>query len=112
MSIGETLTHTARHNGAGLALAVGSRHVDWRALNEGANRFANALLKLGAAPGDRVVMFLENSVEFVEVYYGLAIFGAWRGNTKPLWSPSNSIAAGVDRLDLRPIAPWQRPIRR
>lgn len=75
MSIGETLTHTARHNGAGLALVVGSRRVDWRALNEGANRFANALLKLGAVPGDRVVMFLENSVEFVEVYYGLAKIG-------------------------------------
>jgi len=75
MLIGETLSHQARNRPDSEALAVGERRLSWRELDEGANRFANALLGLGAKHGDRVLMLVGNTVEFVEIYYGLAKIG-------------------------------------
>ncbi len=45
-------------------------------LNLRANRVANACLKAGVKPGDRVAFLLMNGVEFVEAYLGLAKLGA------------------------------------
>jgi len=74
-TIGETLAHQARVQPNREALKVGDRSLTWRELDEGANRVANMLLALGAKHGDRVMMMLGNSVEFVEIYYGLAKIG-------------------------------------
>jgi acyl-CoA synthetase (AMP-forming)/AMP-acid ligase II len=74
-TIGETLAHQARVQPDRAALKVGDRTLTWRALDEGANRVANLLLALGARHGDRVMMMLGNSIEFVEIYYGLAKIG-------------------------------------
>jgi acyl-CoA synthetase (AMP-forming)/AMP-acid ligase II len=75
MVIGETLAHQARVIPDREALVVDERRLTWRQLDAGANRFANALLGLGARHGDRVVLLLGNCVEFVEAYYGLAKIG-------------------------------------
>jgi fatty-acyl-CoA synthase len=75
MVIGETLAHQARVIPDREALVVGERRLTWRQLDAGVNRFANALLGLGARHGDRVVLLLGNGVEFVEAYYGLAKIG-------------------------------------
>jgi long-chain acyl-CoA synthetase len=74
-TIGETLAHQARVRPNRAALKVGDRELTWRELDEGANRVANILLALGARHGDRVMMMLGNSIEFVEIYYGLAKIG-------------------------------------
>jgi len=74
-TIGETLAHQARVQPDREALKVGARSLTWRELDEGANCVANVLLGLGARPGDRVMMMLGNSIEFVEIYYGLAKIG-------------------------------------
>jgi acyl-CoA synthetase (AMP-forming)/AMP-acid ligase II len=74
-TIGETLAHQARVQPHREALKVGERSLTWRQLDEAANRVANMLLGLGAKHGDRVMMMLGNSVEFVEIYYGLAKIG-------------------------------------
>ena len=74
-TIGETLAHQARVQPNREALKVGDRSLTWRELDEGANRVANMLLTLGAKHGDRVMMMLGNSIEFVEIYYGLAKIG-------------------------------------
>jgi long-chain acyl-CoA synthetase len=74
-TIGETLAHQARVQPNREALRVGDRSLTWRQLDEGANRVANMLLALGAKHGDRVMMMLGNSIEFVEIYYGLAKIG-------------------------------------
>jgi long-chain acyl-CoA synthetase len=74
-TIGETLAHQARVQSHREALKVGARSLTWRELDDGANRVANLLLRLGAKPGDRVMMMLGNSIEFVEIYYGLAKIG-------------------------------------
>ncbi|MFM9969623.1 MAG: class I adenylate-forming enzyme family protein [Burkholderiales bacterium] len=75
MLIGDTLTANAKARPDATALIFGERRLTWRELNAGANRVSNAMLKLGARPGDRVVYPLENGVEFVEIFYGLAKIG-------------------------------------
>jgi acyl-CoA synthetase (AMP-forming)/AMP-acid ligase II len=75
MVIGETLARQARLNPQGEALVVGDRRLTWQALNAGSNRAANALLSLGARHGDRILLILGNSIEFVECYYALAKLG-------------------------------------
>ncbi len=74
-TIGETLAHQARVQPNREALKVADRSLTWRELDQGANRVANMMLALGAKHGDRVMMMLGNSVEFVEIYYGLAKIG-------------------------------------
>ena len=75
MLIGDTLAANARTRPDATGLIFGERRLTWRELNAGANRVANAFLKLGARPGDRVVYPLENGVEFVEIFFGLAKIG-------------------------------------
>jgi long-chain acyl-CoA synthetase len=74
-TIGETLAHQARVQPNRAALKVGDRELTWRELDEGAKRVGNMMLALGAKHGDRVMMMLGNSIEFVEIYYGLAKIG-------------------------------------
>ncbi len=75
MLIGDTLTANARARPGATGLIFGEQQLTWGELNAGANRVANAFLKLGARPGDRVVYPLENGVEFVQIFYGLAKLG-------------------------------------
>ena len=44
-------------------------------LNSRCNSLANALVKLGIEPGDRVALSLMNSVEFLEAYFAIAKIG-------------------------------------
>ena len=44
-------------------------------LNNRCNSLANALVKLGIEPGDRVALALMNSVEFLEAYFAVAKIG-------------------------------------
>jgi len=53
-----------------------NRRFTFAELNARANRIANALLRDGIAPGDRVATLLKNSVEFVETYFAAAKIGA------------------------------------
>lgn len=75
MNIGDTLLHNARVRGRREALVLGDTRLTWEAWNAAANRFANALLALGARRGDRMVLLLGNSVPFSVAYYGLAKIG-------------------------------------
>jgi len=75
MVIGHILGHHARLRPAAEALVFGERRLDWRELERNANRVGNALLVLGAEHGDRVVLLMNNSVEFVESYLGVAKIG-------------------------------------
>jgi acyl-CoA synthetase (AMP-forming)/AMP-acid ligase II len=97
MVIGETLAHQARVVPDREALVVGERRLTWRELNAGVNRFANALLGLGARHGDRVLLLLGNGVEFVEAYYGLAKIGCISAPVMPQSVPSE-VAFIADKL--------------
>jgi acyl-CoA synthetase (AMP-forming)/AMP-acid ligase II len=97
MVIGETLAHQARVIPDREALVVGERRLTWRQLDAGVNRFANALLDLGAKHGDRVLLLLGNGVEFVEAYYGLAKIGCVSAPVMPRSVPSE-VAFIAERL--------------
>ncbi|MDE3075525.1 MAG: AMP-binding protein [Chloroflexota bacterium] len=75
MILGETLAHQARIIPNRQALVFGSDRISWGELNARTNRLANALLGLGAQHGDRVLLLLGNSPEFIEAYYALAKIG-------------------------------------
>jgi len=48
----------------------------YKQINTKANRLANRLINLGISKGDRVVLLLENCMEYVVSYYGIIKAGA------------------------------------
>jgi len=48
----------------------------YRQTDEQVNRYANALLKLGFRSGDRIALYLPNSIEFIECFLAIAKIGA------------------------------------
>ncbi|MDM7998436.1 MAG: long-chain fatty acid--CoA ligase [Dehalococcoidia bacterium] len=61
--------------------------VDYRRLEDDANRMANALASLGVKKGDRVALIMPNCPQFVIAYYGALKLGAIVVAFNPLYSP-------------------------
>ena len=57
------------------AVVCGSVRRTWGDFNDNMNRVANALLASGVARGDRVVVMMGNSVEILEVMFGIVKAG-------------------------------------
>jgi long-chain acyl-CoA synthetase len=70
------------------AIRFYGRSVTYRELDELANRFANALIGLGVAPGDRVALLMPNCPQMVLAYYGALRAGAVVVPTSPLYVES------------------------
>jgi len=49
----------------------------WRQLDERSSRLAAALTALGIGKGDRVLHLMKNSIQWLEVYFGIIKTGAW-----------------------------------
>ncbi len=64
-----------------------SGKMTYRTLNELTDRLAGALAKLGVKKGDRVVIFMPNSPQFVIAYYGILKAGGVVVATNPLYAP-------------------------
>jgi acyl-CoA synthetase (AMP-forming)/AMP-acid ligase II len=75
MKLGTVLNAQALRYPDRLAAASGTRRLSYRELDTRSDRLANALRARGLEYGDRVAMHLENSVEFVEAFYGVAKAG-------------------------------------
>ena len=81
--IGEILARNARLYPNDVALiervpAEGKRReITWKQFDEGANRFANVLLKKGIKKGDKVIHLMMNSLEWLIAYFGIVRTGAW-----------------------------------
>lgn len=65
MQVDHFLEQSARRSPDKVALICGDRRLTYREIDEAANRLARGLLDAGLAPGDRVGIYLENSVEAV-----------------------------------------------
>ena len=76
MIIGNVLKQRAMITPEREALISNGRIYTFNQLNERTNRMANALLNLGVKPGDRIGLLMENSSEFVEIYFAVAKIGA------------------------------------
>jgi long-chain acyl-CoA synthetase len=70
------LEHSARRAGGNTAIIDGARTVTFAELDNLSNRFASALLAHNIQRGDRVVLALENSIEFAAAYFGTMKAGA------------------------------------
>jgi long-chain acyl-CoA synthetase len=60
--------------------------MNYRTLNELIDRLAGALAKLGLKKGDRVIIFMPNSPQFVVAYFGIMKAGGIVVATNPLYS--------------------------
>jgi long-chain acyl-CoA synthetase len=68
------------------AIRFMGRSISYRELDEAANRFANALIRLGVRPKDRVGLILPNCPQMVIGYYGALRAGAIVVPVNPLYS--------------------------
>lgn len=75
MNLGQTLKMNARKYPETVCLMDAARRFTFPETNARVNRLAHGLLELGLAPGDRVSVFLENCIEFVEIYLAAAKAG-------------------------------------
>jgi crotonobetaine/carnitine-CoA ligase len=57
-------------------LVTDDRVVDWATMREDALTVASGLVGLGVRPGNTVLLALDNSVEFVQAWFGVAVAGA------------------------------------
>ena len=73
---GEPLGDLIANRGDAIAVVDGARRWTYRELDERANRMAAGFLALGIERGDRVVVQLPNTAEFLEVVFGLFRIGA------------------------------------
>ena len=76
MLIGDLVTGNARRIPDRTALVYQDARPSWRDLDSRSNRVANALIALGVRPGDRVAYVVNNGIELVELYFGIAKSGA------------------------------------
>jgi long-chain acyl-CoA synthetase len=70
------LEDAAEKYGEKTAIVSGVFRISYINLQEASNRIANGLLQVGVSRGDRVVMLLNNSPQFVEIFFGIVKLGA------------------------------------
>jgi long-chain acyl-CoA synthetase len=80
------LEQTAERYPERLATIFLGAKLSYRALNEAANRFADALLRLGVQQGDRVALMLPNCPQFLIAFYGALKAGAVVAAMNPLYT--------------------------
>jgi long-chain acyl-CoA synthetase len=80
----ELLSNTARNYPDSTAFVCGDRQLSYRELDTQTGKLAAGLNELGVRPGDRVAIFLPNSLEFVIGYYGILKAGATVTPVNPL----------------------------
>ena len=76
MNLGDMLTRTAEQNPEKTAVIFRDQPTSYKEFNKRANQIANALIKLGVMPGDRVALYIHNLPIFMEAYYGILKAGA------------------------------------
>ena len=76
VTLQDRLREVAREVGDKPALLMGERSVSFSEIDRLSDQLAAALAKRGVRPGDRVTIFMPNSVEFVVAFYGTLKAGA------------------------------------
>ena len=75
MNLKLMLADTVRRYGRKTGIILGDRRLSYAQLDKASNKIANALIKMGMRKGDRGVMLLPNSPEFVIIYFGIVKAG-------------------------------------
>jgi long-chain acyl-CoA synthetase len=71
LNVEQFLEDSARKFPAKTAVVSGGRRLTYQELEEQCNRFAHGLAARGVARGDRVIVYLENSIESVIAIFGI-----------------------------------------
>ena len=77
LSLGEVLERSATSVPAKIAIVDGGRRITFRQLNDRVDALAASLAKIGFSKGDRVAIYMKNSLELVLAFYALQKLGAW-----------------------------------
>ena len=75
ITLQDRLREVAREIGDKPALVIGDRSVSFREIDRLSDQLAAALAKRGVRAGDRVTIFMPNSIEFVIAFYGTLKIG-------------------------------------
>jgi len=76
MIIGKVLAQRAIISPDRTAMISGDKRITYAQLNKRANKMANALMKTGVSPGDRIGVLMHNCNEFIESYFAVVKIGA------------------------------------
>ncbi|MFA7584744.1 MAG: class I adenylate-forming enzyme family protein [Novosphingobium sp.] len=74
-TVGDLLLRAAYAQPDREAVVLPERSITYRSLREGAERFAASLSALGVEPGRNIGLFLPNSIDYVEAFFGIALLG-------------------------------------
>jgi acyl-CoA synthetase (AMP-forming)/AMP-acid ligase II len=97
---GDMLRFSAQRNPAKAAIIFGARRLGYGALDQDANRFANAVLARGLAKGDAIAIIARNVPEYAVYHFGCARTGCLSVNLMPAYAP-DEIAAILARTEAR-----------
>ncbi|MGD9116995.1 MAG: AMP-binding protein [Dehalococcoidia bacterium] len=76
MNLKQMLERAAERYAAKTVIVMGERRLSYAELDRESNKVANALAGMGVGKGDRVVLLLANSPEFIAIYFGAVKIGA------------------------------------
>jgi long-chain acyl-CoA synthetase len=102
-------TSAARRRGRSAVRIVGGEHLSYERLEALAAAGASGLARLGVRPGDRVVLHLANSADWVMAYYALARRGAVVAPANILLTPPEVAFIAEDCGAVAAILPASRP---
>ena len=96
MLVHHYLRRSAASTPDAIAVVDGGRTVTYGELAQLTARFANVLIAAGVAPGDRVILALQNSTEFIAAYFGVLEAGGVAVPLPPGARSDRLLAAGGD----------------
>jgi len=76
MNVGSLLSITTARFPNKIGLVEEGRRVSYSEFNKRVNQLANKLISLNVGKGDKVALYLHNSIEWAEIYYALSKIGA------------------------------------
>ena len=110
MLVQHFLENSADRLGDKVFLICGDTHMTYAGIDAAADRLASALLEMGVARQDRVIIFLDNSIESVIAMFGImsSVMVVWEAET------GLGVRSGVVMLlsASMPSSPFHRPYHR
>lgn len=100
------LEQTARRDPGKIAVMLDDYKLRWAEVNGAANKVANALVKMGVQPGDKVALMLPNTPHFPICYYGILKAGATVVPLNVLFR-QNEVQYHLDDSDSVALITWE-----
>jgi len=86
-----------------LYLVYQDRSISYAEMDKNANRLANYLLKIGAKPGDGIATLMNNSSQFLDIFFGIQKIGMYV-NTVNTSLRGDQLAYTIDNSDTKYLA--------